>query len=372
MIKRTGSASHKKPQLDYYLLSAVLLLAIIGLIMMFSASSPIAIQRYADKWYFLRKQSIFFLIGIASMFACFFIPRSFFYKHIYLWMSSALLLLVLTSFSPLGLTAGGATRWLDLKIITIQPLEFAKLALVFYLSYFFAKKQKHIKIFAIGFIPPLLASGSLAALLIIQPDFGGAAFIMGILFFMCLVGGTRLRYLFPVFAIAGMAAWMLIAQSPYRLKRWTAFLDPFKAAHDAGYQTVQSYYALGSGKLMGVGLGDGTQKLFYLPEAHNDFIMAVIGEETGFIGMTVVFLLVGLILFRSLQIAYRQNDLQDRFMAFGLTLILALGFFLNLGVVLGLIPPKGVPMPFISYGGSHLLVTFLAIGWLLNISGRKK
>lgn len=371
MNRRIGTAAPKAGQTDYLLLLAVLLLAGIGLIMVLSASGIMAEQSYADKYYFFKKQLVFFALGLGGMFLCARLPRIIFYDLTYVWLILALILLGVTAFTPLGIKAGGAKRWLSLGFASLQPLEFAKLALVLYLAYFFSRKQELVKTFSVGFLPPFLATIALAVMLMAQPDFGGAVFLVGILFFMCVVGGTRLVYLLLAFGLAGWAGWLLIAQSAYRLKRWTAFLDPFKVARNEGYQLVQSFYAFGSGKLTGVGLGGGTQKLFYLPEAHNDFIMAVVGEELGFIGMAVIFALIGLIIYRCLRIAYLQEDLQDRFTAFGLTLLLALGFFLNLAVVLGTVPPKGVPMPFVSYGGSHLLVSFLTVGILLNI-GRKE
>ncbi|MDD4952158.1 MAG: FtsW/RodA/SpoVE family cell cycle protein, partial [Desulfovibrionaceae bacterium] len=163
-----------------------------------------------------------------------------------------------------------------------------------------------------------------------------------------------------------------ISSSPYRFKRLTAFLDPFKSAQDEGYQLVQSLYAFGSGQIFGAGLGAGKQKLFFLPEAHNDFIMAVVGEELGFVGLSLIFLVIGFLLWRGFRIALDQDDLQDRFTAYGLVLILALGFMLNLAVALGAVPPKGVPMPFVSYGGSSLLVSFICVGLLLNLSRRAR
>ncbi|MBU1248301.1 MAG: FtsW/RodA/SpoVE family cell cycle protein, partial [Proteobacteria bacterium] len=284
MNRRIGTNARKTGQTDYLLLLAVLLLAGIGLIMVFSSSGIMAEQAYGDQYFFIKKQAIFFVLGLFSMYICAKLPRIIFYDLTYVWMTVSVILLGITAFTPLGIIAGGAKRWLNIGIASLQPLEFAKLALVLYLAYFFARKQELVRTFSVGFLPPFLATFALAIMLMAQPDFGGAVFLVGILFFMCVVGGTRLIYLLLAFGSAGWAGWLLIAQSAYRLKRWTAFLDPFKVARDEGYQLVQSFYAFGSGKLTGVGLGRGTQKLFYLPEAHNDFIMAVVGEELGFIG----------------------------------------------------------------------------------------
>jgi cell division protein FtsW len=222
--------------------------------------------------------------------------------------------------------------------------------------------------FSVGVVPPFLVTGIMCLLLMLQPDFGGTAFLCFILFCMCLVGGTRVIYLVGSALGGAWAGWLLISSSAYRYKRWTAFLDPFAKAKEEGYQLVQSLYAFGSGKFFGAGLGAGKQKLFFLPEAHNDFIMAVVGEELGFFGISLIFLLVAFLLLRAFRVAFLQEDLLDRFTAFGMSIILALGFCLNLAVVLGTVPPKGVPMPFISYGGSSLIASFICVGVLLNLS----
>lgn len=362
------AANGTRKRIDYWLLCAALLLAAFGLMMVLSSSGIMAERYFSGKYHFFKKQAVFAALGVALMLVCARIPRGALYNLTYVWIMAALGLLFLCGFTPLGISAGGARRWLNLGVISVQPLEFAKPALILYLAYFFARKQEMVKSFSVGFIPPFLVTGLLCLLLMLQPDFGGAVFLAALLFFMCLVGGTRLVYLLLSLIFAGGAGWLLITSSPYRFKRWTAFLDPFKSAKDEGYQLVQSLYALGSGKAFGAGLGAGKQKLFFLPEAHNDFIMAVAGEELGFVGLSAILFCVGFLLWRCFRVALLQKDLQDRFTAFGLSLILALGFLLNLAVVLGTVPPKGVPMPFVSYGGSSLLVSFLCVGLLLNLS----
>jgi len=354
--------------MDRWLLTSVMLLVGFGLIMVLSSSGIMAERFHADKYFYFKKQAMFAAGGLVAMYAASRIPRRMIYGLTYFWVFTVAVLLVLCGLTPLGVSAGGASRWLSMGPINIQPMEFAKPALVIYLAYFFAKKQDKVKHFSIGFLPPFVVTGLFCLLLMTQPDFGGAVFLAAILFFMCMVGGTRLSYLVMAGAFGAFAGWQLIASSPYRLKRWTAFLDPFASAQNEGYQLVQSLYAFGSGGLTGQGLGAGKQKLFFLPEAHNDFIMAVAGEELGFIGLSLFFILVGFFLFRAFRVSLRQEDLQDRFTAFGMTLILALGFVLNLAVVLGTVPPKGVAMPFISYGGSSMLASLLCAGMLLNIS----
>ncbi|WP_432737958.1 putative lipid II flippase FtsW [Maridesulfovibrio sp. FT414] len=367
--KKTLSDKPERP--DYWLLCAALLLACFGLMMVLSASGIMAERFFGDKYLFFKKQGIFLVGGIIMMYISSRLPKAVFYNMVYVWLMGAFILLLLCDFTPLSVAAGGATRWIALGPIRIQPLEFCKPALVLYLAYFFSRKQELIKTFSVGFLPPFAITGALCLLLMLQPDFGGSVFLCMILFFMSLVGGTRVSYLLTSLFFAGGAGYMLITSSPYRLKRMTAFIDPFKSAHEEGYQLVQSLYAFGSGNIFGQGLGAGKQKLFFLPEAHNDFIMAVVGEELGFIGVLAVFMVVAFLVWRGFRIALAQEDLQDRFTAYGLTIMLALGFVLNLAVVMGTVPPKGVPMPFVSYGGSSLLISCTCIGILLNLSRGK-
>ncbi|MFW5488218.1 MAG: putative lipid II flippase FtsW [Desulfovibrio sp.] len=358
----------KKLNLDYVLLISGLLLAGIGVIMVLSASGIMAEKFWDSKYHFFYRQALFTLIGTGLMTLCIRLPRAFFYRLTYLWLILAFALLSMTLGGPLTVAVNGASRWLRVGPFTLQPLETAKIALVIYLAYFFSGKQDMIKRFSIGFLPPFLMTGALCLLLLLQPDFGGAVFLCLLLFLMCLAGGTRFVHLFFASMAGICAAALLIMHSPYRFRRLFAFLDPFKDAQDVGYQLVQSLYAFGAGGLSGVGLGAGKQKLFFLPEAHNDFLMAVVGEETGFIGVSLIIILIAVLLWRAFAIAIRQEDLRDRYTAYGLTLILALGFVLNLAVVLGAMPPKGVPMPFVSYGGSQVIVSFICLGLLLNLS----
>jgi len=365
----------KKPaangKIDPWLLMITLLLGGFGLIMVLSSSGIVAERVYDDKYFFFKRQLMFTGVGLVAMLTCMQIPRKILYGMTYIWVALAVVLLGLC-ITPLGVNVNGASRWINLGPVNLQPLEYAKVALILYLAYFFAKKQDLVQTFSVGFLPPFIVTGFLCGLLLLQPDFGGAVVLSGLLFFMCMVGGTRISYLLLSLIFAGGAGWLLISSSPYRLKRWTAFLDPFASAQNEGYQLVQSLYAFGSGQIWGTGIGAGKQKLFFLPEAHNDFIMAVVGEELGFVGMSLFFLAIGFFLLRAFRVAIKQEDLQDRFTAFGVTCILALGMILNLAVVLGTVPPKGVAMPFISYGGSSLTVSFVCAGILLNLSRTAK
>lgn len=359
----------KQPQAkpDFWLLGLALILLGLGLMTLLSASGIVADKIYADPLYFFKRQTLFAIAGIAVMALLTLLPRPLIYKLQYPVLFLALLLLIVTLL-PGATKIKGARRWLSLGPFGVQPMEFAKIALVMYLAYFMSTKQAIIKTFSRGVIPPFVVTGAFCGLLLMQPDFGGAAVFSFLLFFMCLAGGTRLIYLVISAVLACCGAYFLVIHEAYRFRRILAFLDPFKVAQDEGYQLVQSLYALGSGGIWGAGLGDSRQKLFFLPDAHTDFIMAIAGEELGFVGMTLIFLLLGLFFWRAMRVAFLQNDLRDRLTAFGLTLILGLSMVLNMAVVMGVAPPKGLPMPFFSYGGSSLLATFICVGLLLNIS----
>ncbi|MDR2891733.1 MAG: putative lipid II flippase FtsW [Deltaproteobacteria bacterium] len=358
---------HEIERPDWFFLGLVLVLLGLGLTMVFSASGVASIRLHDDPYYFFRRQMIFAALGLICMYVAYKIPRLKLEKLQYLMLFGCLALLLL-ALSPLGVSVNGARRWINLGFIRLQPMEFAKIALVFYLAFFLSTKQHIIKTFSRGIIPPFLITGLFCLLLLAQPDFGGATVMTMLLFFMCLVGGTRLLYLVFSAGLAMGAASLLIIMEPYRFQRLTSFMDPFANAQGSGYQLVQSFYAMGSGGVFGAGLGAGRQKLFYLPEAHTDFIMAVLGEELGLVGVSVVFILLGLLFWRGMRIAMRQQDLRARLTAFGLTLVLAIPMVLNMAVVSGTVPSKGVPMPFFSYGGTSLLSSLICAGFLLNYS----
>ncbi len=361
------AASVRIQQPDWWLLAITAVLVSIGLMMVFSASGIFAERVQADTYYFFKRQVLFAVVGAIALAIVSSLPRKVIYSMQYPVLLAVFIMLIIT-LTPLGAGAKGANRWIGVGPLKIQPMEFAKVALVLYLSYFMSTKQAIIKTFSKGVIPPFLVTGALCFLLLLQPDFGGAALMVLLLFFMCLVGGTRFIYLGASALLACGGAYLLVTQEAYRFRRVLAFLDPFAAPQAEGYHLVQSFYAIGSGGISGLGLGASRQKLFYLPEAHNDFIMAVLGEETGFIGFSLIFLLIGTFFWRGMLIALRQEDLRDRFTAFGVVLVLALSVVLNMAVIMGVVPPKGVPMPFISYGGSSLLTSLVCVGLLLNLS----
>ena len=352
---------------DWWLIALVLMLLCIGLLMVLSASGIVAERMVGNKYYFFQRQLVFAGVGGVALMIAASLPREKLNRWHYLLLFGTIGLLILT-LTPLGTKVNGANRWISFRFFSVQPLEFAKISLALYLAYFMSTKQDLVKTFSKGVIPPFAITITLCLMLLAQPDFGGAVVLGMILFFMCLAGGTRFIYLFMTVALGMLAAVGLILHAPYRVRRLAAFLDPFKEAQDAGYQLVQSLLAFGSGGMFGVGMGGSNQKMLYLPEAHTDFIMAVLGEELGFLGVSVIMLLFLLIFIRCYRIIVGQEDMRDRLSAFGITLVLALGAVLNLAVVLGMAPPKGVAMPFMSYGGSSLVCSMICVGLLLNYS----
>ncbi len=353
--------------IDWWLIVIVLILTIFGLIMIYSASSVVADRTFDDKYYFFKKQFLFTIVSVIAMVITIYLPRKLINSLHYVSVAVVSFLLFLC-ITPLGNEVNGASRWISLGSFSIQPLEFTKIALVLYIAYFMSEKRDMMDSYMIGFFPPFLLTMLFGALIMQQPDFGGTLFLTTILFFMCLVGGAKFLYIFGSFTVIGALGLMFIVTSPYRMERIFAFLDPFKDALDSGYQLVQSLYALGLGGFFGVGIGGSKQKLLYLPEAHNDFIMAVVGEEMGFFAITIIMLLFTLLFARCFRIVLGQRNIRDRLTAFGITLVIAIGALLNLGVVFGALPPTGVAMPFISYGGSSLLCSMICVGLLLHYS----
>ncbi len=369
--QKNHTSQKGQPSFDWWLFAIVVVLLGIGLIMVLSASGVVAEKLNGDKYYFFKRQLLFVGVGGTALWITAMLPREWLHKLQYPALFGTLFLLFLT-ITPIAPTINGAQRWIPIGPFSLQPMEFVKIALVLYLAYFMSAKQNLIKTFSRGVIPPFAVTGLFCILLLMQPDFGSAVILTAILFFMCVAGGTRFIYLFIAVGMAIAGAIALAISSPYRLRRLTAFVDPFKDAQDSGYQLVQSLYALGSGGFFGVGIGASKQKMFYLPEAHNDFIISVLGEELGFVGVSLVMTLFALFFWRCYKIIVGQSNLRDRFSAFGVTLIIAIGASMNLAVVMGLAPPKGIPMPLLSYGGSSLLATMLCVGLLLNYSRTAK
>ncbi|HKB26891.1 MAG TPA: putative lipid II flippase FtsW, partial [Methylomirabilota bacterium] len=277
-------------------------------------------------------------------------------------------LLVLVLVPPIGQAINGTRRWIRLGPVSFQPAELAKLALVVYLAAFLAKKREGLRDFRQGLLPPLAVAGALAALVLAQPDLGNCLTLLALTFGLLYLAGVRPVHLGLVLAPAVPLLALAIWVAPYRLRRITAFVDPWADPRGSGFQIIQSWLAFGNGGILGEGIGGSKQKLFYLPESHTDFIFAIIGEELGFVGAAAIVGLFVVLVWRGLRIGLRAPDPFGAYLALGITVLIATQTLVNLGVVTGLLPTKGLPLPFISFGGSALLVTMLSTGVLLNIS----
>ena len=357
---------------DIQLLFPVLFLVGIGIVMVYSASSAVALKKFGSDYLFLKKQALFALIGIVALVACRHFPYQWYRPLTYPLLAVALLFLIAIQVTDLGFSAGGSTRWLRIGSLTFQPSEFARFAMVVFLAYSLDKKRENIKEFSIGFIPHILVFGVFAVCIFQQPDFGSVVILAIITWLMMFVGGVRCTHLFTsLIALLPVAVYYLVMEE-YRVKRLLSFLNPWEYPADEGYQVVHSLMAFGTGGLWGTGIGKGFQKLFYLPEPHTDFIFSIIGEEFGLFGVLIIIGLYGLILFKGIQIARHTPDTFGSLMAFGLTSAMGIQVCINMGVALGLLPTKGLTLPFLSYGGTSLLLNMASIGILMNISASHK
>ncbi|MCL1915592.1 MAG: putative lipid II flippase FtsW [Desulfovibrionaceae bacterium] len=353
---------------DWALLAVVLTMLGLGLVMILSSSIMAGETLRHDPYFFFKRQLLFAVLGLGCLGAIVWVfPRRLIeglqYPFLGICMFMLILCLVLAPEQ-----ASRAKRWLPPFLgVSLQPMEFTKIALVCYLAYFLGAKQHLVKTFKRGLLPLFIVTGTICLLLLRQPDFGGAAVISMLLFFMCLAGGASRFYLFLTGLLAAGGGWLLIVTFPYRMLRLEIFKDPFSNPEKSA-QIIQSFLALSSGGITGAGPGMGRAKFDYVPEIHTDFIMAALGEELGFLGISLICILILLLVWRGLHIAMRQEDLRGRLTAFGLTLVLAIPMLLNLAVVSATIPAKGVAMPFFSYGGSSLISSLVCAGLLLKYS----
>lgn len=353
---------------DIRLLFPVLFLVGIGIVMVYSASSAVALKSFGNGYLFLQKQAVFALFGTAILVACSHIPYQWYRALAYPLLVFSLILLAVVHIPGFGLSAGGSTRWLRLGPLTFQPSELARLALIVYLAYSMEKKQGLLKNFTIGFLPHAVVLSIFSALIITQPDFGSVAILATLTLIMLFVGGVRIVHLLLSLLLLLPVGYFVLINAAYRLKRLLSFLDPWQYPSTDGYQIIHSLMAFGTGGLWGTGVGKGYQKLFYLPEPHTDFIFAVVGEELGLVGVIFILGLYTAILWRGISIARNASDGFGSFLALGLTVGIVLQVCVNMAVSLGLLPTKGLTLPFLSYGGTSLLVNMAAVGILANIS----
>ncbi|MDK2820678.1 MAG: cell division protein FtsW [Clostridia bacterium] len=352
--------------LDFWIVLSTSVLLGMGIIMVFSASALTSSYNLGDAFFYLKRQLIWAFLGLIGM--------SFMLKFDYhylkrlaapvLGISIILLLLVLI----IGISSHGSARWLGVGSLSFQPSEVIKLAMVIFLAASLADNRHRLKNFIQGLGPYLALMVVVCALILAQPDLGTSVAVAGTTYLMLTVAGADRRHLFML-ALAGVGAVVLaIILAPYRMARFTAFLDPWAYAQGYGYQTIQSLLAIGSGGLFGTGLGQGRQKLYYVPEKHTDFIFAILSEELGFIGAALVVIFFLVLVWRGFNTAFKAPDTFGSFLAAGLTIMLAIQALINMGVVTGMLPVTGITLPLVSYGGSSLIFSLVGIGILLNIS----
>lgn len=351
---------------DGWLLVTVCALLGLGVVMIYSASGITAAWNFNDSMFFLKRQLIYVVIGFALLIAALKLDYHWYQRLVYPILIGVILLLMLVLVA--GTEVNGSRRWIRLASFNVQPAEVAKIAMTFVLAYSMAKKQDKIKSFLIGVLPHLLVVGIVIMLLLKQPDFGSSVLITTLMGAMLFFAGTKIIYIIGGIAIAGLGGVLLITTADYRMARVLAFLDPWGNQDTSGYQLVESLISIGSGGLPGRGLGEGLGKLGFVPELHTDFIGTAIAEELGFFGVAIVILLFLAFTWRGFLIAMRARDYFGRYVAFGLTFIISLQAAINLCVISGLLPTKGLTLPFISFGGSSLLLCMFATGVLLNIS----
>jgi len=353
---------------DFWLLSAVVGLLGFGTVMVFNVSYFQAEARYGDPYLFFRKHLISVAIGIVVMLLVSRVRLEMLERWASITLPVCVLALLAVLTPGIGAERGGAQRWIALGKFSLQPSEFVKLGVVLFLARWISRHRDRLPSFIDGVLPALTCVGFCCALMMGQPDFGTTVILGSLALLMLFVGGARPAHVGGL-VLAGMIGIVLAVQvAPYRMRRLLAFMDPFEHSQDSGFQLVQSLIAFGSGGATGVGLGQSKQKLLFLPEAHTDFIFALVGEELGLLGALLVLALFAVVAIRGFRIAARHPDPFASLLAFGLTAVLILSAVVNIGVVLGVLPTKGLPLPFLSYGGSALLATMMEVGVLAALS----
>jgi cell division protein FtsW len=357
----------RKLKSDKLLFVATLLLVCTGVVMVYSASAVMAMEKWSVPHILLVKQLAWALIGLAALPVIMRIDYRNYRQPAVIWAGLALALILLVAVL-FGDERNGATRWLNVGPLGIQPSELAKVSIILFMAALLERRMDRIDDLRYSLLPAGLAVGAVVGLILLEPDLGTAVCIVMIAAAMIFAAGIDYRYVALLFFTMLPALYFVIAASEYRWRRVTAFLDPWADPLGDGWQMIQSMIAVGTGGVFGRGLMGGVQKLFYLPEPHNDFIYSVIGEELGLIGTTIVLACFCVITWRGLRAAVRAPDRFGAFLAIGLTTMVAFQAFFNISVVLGLLPPKGIPLPFVSAGGSSLLINLVGMGILLNVS----
>lgn len=370
-----GEVARSRPDSDWdwVLLLDVLVLVGFGLVMLYSASAVMAAETFDDHLYLVREQAMKASLGLMAMVAAAHLDYRWYKRGVYWILAGTFLLLLLVFVPGIGQEQNGARRWIGLGIVSFQPAEVAKITAVMFLAYSVAKKgTEKMSQFLFAFIPHALVIGGMIVCLLAQPDFGTSVILVCMMGGMLFVSGAKLRYLFGFAGLGVAGAYFAIISSPYRMDRILAYMNPWKYENDIGYQVVESLIAIGSGGIWGKGLGSGAGKLGYVPELWNDYIGTVVAEELGLVGMSALVVMFGVYIWRGFHIALTARDRFGRYLAFGLTLLIGGQAAANLCVVTGLLPPKGLTLPFVSYGGTSMMVALGATGILLNISRNRR
>src|SRR5699024_6768042 len=351
-----------------HILCLTLLLVTIGIFMVYSASYVWANYMYGDPFYFVKRQIFFLMLGFIGLLFVSKIHYQYWRQHVYVLFIVSFILLFIVLVPGIGMVRGGARSWIGVGIFSIQPAEFIKLALIILLAHYYAirKKQRHLSFK--HFLQPLIIVLLIFMIIMLQPDFGTGLVIVLTSLCVMFITGLRLTY-YVIFSIFGMVGLIgLIISAPYRLKRITSFLNPWEDPLGDGFQIIQSLYAIGPGQLLGVGFGQSMQKYFYLPEPQTDFIFSIFAEEFGLIGAVCLLFVFFLLFKNSMNIALRASDPFARYLVFGIITMITIQVCMNISVVIGLIPVTGITLPFLSYGGSSLMLLLSSIGIVLNIS----
>ncbi len=345
-----------------------LMLVAVGVIMIYSASSIYAYSSMGDSLYFIKRHILYLALGFVMMLFALVCDLKKLQKLAKPIILLSIFLLVLVLIPHIGRETAGARRWFKLGIFNFQPSEFAKIAIIIYMSDIVSRKGILIKSFFNGFLPAVMILGAVVGLVLFEPDLGTAITVSAIAFIILYVGGVKSAYVLGSLIASLPLLYILLFRVAYRMKRIMVFLNPWADKRGAGFQIIQSFVALGSGGPFGVGLGQSRQKLFYLPASHTDFIFSIIGEELGFAGVIAIIVLFGLFVWQGMKVAFKAIDTFERSLALGIVSLIAIETIVNIGVTAGALPTKGLPLPFISYGGSGLIFHLTAVGLLLNVA----
>lgn len=369
--QRDLQLNEQAPLMDQWLLAVFAVLVTMGMAMMGSASMEYASQTFDNPFYHVTRHAIFLGIGLTGTLLCVCVPMRVWEKLSSWLLALGFLALILVLIPGIGQVVNGSRRWISLGFINLQCSELIKIVVVLYIAAYLVRREHEVRLQWRGFIKPLIVVSGLIVLLLLQPDFGAVVVVLAAVLGMLFLGGVRLSQFVVVIFVSLVAIALMATLAPYRVQRLATFVDPWPHQFDSGYQLVQSLIAFGRGEWLGLGLGRSVQKMFYLPEAHTDFVFAIVGEELGFIGALAVIGLFGLLIGRMLLIGRRAERLQQKFSAYvcyGVALIFGGQTFINMGVNAGLLPTKGLTLPFFSYGGSSLLVCCVLVGLVLRVA----